>query len=73
MITTERDKLRHNAETALIQALALLRGGKDADALELTLIAVGRIGALIPEATLQRVSRGIADRITEAKEPAPVV
>jgi len=56
---------RHNAETALINALALLRNGDTEQALRLTVIAVGRIGALVPAQVLKQVGQGIGDQIVE--------
>lgn len=62
-----RDRLCFSAETALIHALAFLRDGQTELALEMSIVAVGRIGALVPEAALNRVSTTIADRVIAAR------
>ncbi len=62
-----KDNQRYQAETALIQALAFFRDGQSELALEMAIIAVGRIGATISEAVVARVSGKIADRIKEAR------
>lgn len=58
-----RDTSRYNAETALINALAMLRNGDTEQALSLTIVAVGRIGALVPEAVIQRVGADIGAQL----------
>jgi uncharacterized FAD-dependent dehydrogenase len=56
---------RHNAETALINALALLRNGDTEQALTLTIVAVGRIGALVPTQVAQRVGASIGEQMAQ--------
>lgn len=59
----DRDHLRYNAETALIQALAFLRDGQHELALEMSIVAVGRVGAIVPDVTINNVSARVATRI----------
>jgi len=64
-------EIRHNAETALINALAMLRNGDTAQALTLAVVAVGRIGSLVPSKTLQQVGCDIADKISAVRTASP--
>jgi hypothetical protein len=66
-----KESARHNAETALINALAMLRSGDTEQALTLAIVAVGRIGSLVPRQVLERVSAGVAVQIVAA-QAAPV-
>lgn len=58
----------HKAESALIHALSLLRDGQQAQALDYAIIAVGRIGALLPQEAITRVAESVADRAKGAAE-----
>ncbi len=62
-----KDDVRYNAETALIHALAMLRNGDTAQALTMSIVAVGRIGALVPNQVIQRVGADIANQIVAAQ------
>jgi len=59
---------RYEAETALIQALAFYREGKNELALEMTIVAVGRIGATIPLELVDNVANTVADRMHAARQ-----
>jgi hypothetical protein len=59
-----KDNVRHNAETALINALALLRNGDTEQALTLTIVAVARIGSLVPNSILQKVGTDIGAQLS---------
>ena len=62
-----RQRQRYEAETALIQALALYRDGKSELALEMAIVAVGRIGATIPKQLVEKVAHTVADRMILAR------
>lgn len=64
-------EIRHNAETALINALAMLRNGDTEQALTLAVVAVGRIGSLVPAQTLESVGYSIGDQILAVKAANP--
>lgn len=61
---------QHAAETSLINALALLRKGDTEQALTLAIVAVGRIGALVPTQVVQRVGASIGEQIAQARATA---
>lgn len=63
----KKEMARHNAETALINALALLRSGDTEQALSLAIVAVARIGALVPQQVLQRVGVEVAAQVVAAQ------